>query len=58
MNDHKPSELSISDKVIAKVVAARYDEPSSRDARTRINAFFRKHLDGAGDGSDRRLRKV
>jgi carboxymethylenebutenolidase len=52
MNDHKPNELSISDKLIAKLVAARYDEPSSRDARRRIVAFFRKHLNGAGDCPD------
>jgi carboxymethylenebutenolidase len=44
MNDRKPAELSISDKVIAKLVGARYDEPASSDARTRITAFFRKHL--------------
>jgi len=47
MNDHKPNELSIGDKVIARLVAARYDEPSTRDARRRIVAFFRKHLDGS-----------
>jgi len=51
MNDHHPSELTVADKVIAKLVAARYDEPSSRDARKRIIAFFRKHLGGAGDQS-------
>jgi carboxymethylenebutenolidase len=45
LNDHKPHELSISDKLIAKLVAAGYDEPSCRDARKRIVAFFRKHLD-------------
>jgi carboxymethylenebutenolidase len=33
--------------VIARLVAARYDEPSTRDARRRIVAFFRKHLDGS-----------
>jgi carboxymethylenebutenolidase len=46
MNDRKPAELSISDRVIAKLVGARYDEPASSDARTRITAFFRKHLNG------------
>jgi hypothetical protein len=49
MNDHKPSELSISDKLIAKLVAVRYDSLSSRDARERIIALFRKHLNGTGD---------
>ena len=44
--DHAPKsdELSMGDKVIAKLGAAHFDEPSSRDARRRIVAFFRKHL--------------
>jgi carboxymethylenebutenolidase len=46
MNDHAPSDLTISDKLIARVVAARYDEPCTRDARNRIVSFFRKHLAG------------
>lgn len=45
MNDHKPTELSIADTVIAKLVAARFNEPSCHDARPRIVAFFHKHLD-------------
>jgi carboxymethylenebutenolidase len=48
LNDHKPGELSIADRVIAKIVAAGYHEPSSRDARRRIAAFFRVHLGDAG----------
>jgi len=44
LNDHDPDELSYVDKLIAKLAAARYYEPSARDARTRIIAFFRTHL--------------
>jgi carboxymethylenebutenolidase len=46
LNDHHPNDLSASDKIIAKVVAAAYHEPSARDARARIIAFFRTHLVG------------
>jgi carboxymethylenebutenolidase len=48
MNDHKPSELSVVDRVIARLVAAGYHEPSCRDARRRIVAFFRDHLEDVG----------
>jgi carboxymethylenebutenolidase len=44
LNDHRPSELPLSFRLIAKLAAAAYDEPSSRDARRRIIAFFRTHL--------------
>ena len=44
LNDHDPDDLSRLDKVIAKLVAAEYDERSTRDARRRIIAFFRTHL--------------
>jgi carboxymethylenebutenolidase len=37
-------DLSYVDKVIAKIVAAGYHEPSASDARTRIIAFLRAHL--------------
>lgn len=47
LNDHDPNDLSHLDKVIAKLAAAGYHEPSARDARTRIIAFFRTHLVGA-----------
>lgn len=52
MNDHDPGDLSIVDRTIAKVVAARYDEPATRDARARIAAFFRRHLGDAPRASD------
>jgi carboxymethylenebutenolidase len=45
LNDHDPSELTVGDKLLAKLVAARYDEPSAEDARRRILVFFREHLD-------------
>jgi carboxymethylenebutenolidase len=44
LNDHDPAELPIWVKAIAKLAAASYHEPSSRDARRRIVAFFRTHL--------------
>jgi Dienelactone hydrolase family len=44
LNDHDPDNLSRLDTVIAKLAAAGYHEPSARDARTRIIAFFRTHL--------------
>jgi carboxymethylenebutenolidase len=44
LNDHSSGDLSRLDKVIARVAAAGYHEPSARDARNRIIAFFRTHL--------------
>jgi carboxymethylenebutenolidase len=44
LNDHDPAELPIWVKAVAKLSAASYHEPSSRDARRRIIAFFRTHL--------------
>jgi carboxymethylenebutenolidase len=47
LNDHDPDDLSRVDKLIAKLAAVAYHEPSTRDARRRIIAFFRAHLLGA-----------
>jgi carboxymethylenebutenolidase len=44
MNDHDPADLPLWVKVLAKTVAASYDEPSTSDARRRILAFFDTHL--------------
>jgi carboxymethylenebutenolidase len=44
LNHHDPVELPIWVKVLAKLTAAGYHEPSTRDARRRIIAFFRTHL--------------
>jgi carboxymethylenebutenolidase len=44
LNDHKPAELPLWVKALAKFVNAGYDEPSADDARRRIVAFFRNHL--------------
>ena len=46
MNDHGPNDQSVVDKLIATLVAARFDEPATRDARKRIVSFFRQHLCG------------
>lgn len=44
LNDHSRRDLSAADRVIAKLAAAEYHEPSARDARQRIIAFFHRHL--------------
>jgi carboxymethylenebutenolidase len=44
LNDHHPDELTRVDRVIATLAAAGYHAPSTRDARRRILAFFRRHL--------------
>lgn len=44
LNDHDPAELPFWVKVLANATAASYHEPSARDARRRIIAFFRTHL--------------
>ena len=53
LNDHDPAELPLWVKAIAKLAAASYHEPSARDARRRIIAFFRTHLSEAGTGPTR-----
>jgi len=45
MNDHEPAELPLWVRLMAKLANAEYDEPSTRDARRRIVAFFRTHLE-------------
>jgi carboxymethylenebutenolidase len=44
LNDHDPAELPVWVKAIAKLAAASYHEPSARDARRRIIAFFDVYL--------------
>jgi carboxymethylenebutenolidase len=44
LNDHDPAELPLWVKAVAKLSAAGYHEPSSRDARHRIVDFFDTHL--------------
>lgn len=44
LNDHDPAELPLWVKALAKLAAAAYHEPSARDARRRIVAFFRTYL--------------
>jgi carboxymethylenebutenolidase len=50
LNDHDPAELPVWVKALAKLSAADYHEPSARDARQRIIAFFGDHLSDAGPG--------
>lgn len=49
LNQHGPSDLTFGDKLLAKLAAAGYHEPSAMDARRRILAFFRQHLSPAGE---------
>ena len=49
LNQHGESDLTFGDKLLAKLAAAGYHEPSARDARRRILAFFRKHLSPEGE---------
>ena len=44
LNDHDPAELPPWVKLVAKLSAAGYHEPSARDARRRIITFFDAHL--------------
>ena len=44
LNDHDPAELPHWVKLVAKLSAAGYHEPSARDARRRIITFFDAHL--------------
>jgi carboxymethylenebutenolidase len=44
LNDHDPAELPPWIKLVAKLSAAGYHEPSARDARRRIITFFDAHL--------------
>ncbi len=44
LNDHDPAQLPLWVKVIAKLTAAGFHEPSARDARRRIVDFFDRHL--------------
>jgi carboxymethylenebutenolidase len=44
LNDHDPADQTMLLVVLAKISGTRYDEPSARDARRRIVAFFDTHL--------------
>jgi carboxymethylenebutenolidase len=44
LNDHDPAELAVWVRLSAKLTAADFYEPSARDARRRIVAFFDTHL--------------
>jgi carboxymethylenebutenolidase len=44
LNDHDPAEASVLFRVLARVTRSEYHEPSARDARLRIAAFFNEHL--------------
>jgi carboxymethylenebutenolidase len=47
LNDHDPAEVSTIFKMLAKLSGSQFHEPSARDARSRIVAFFDEHLRSA-----------
>jgi carboxymethylenebutenolidase len=44
INDHDPADMTPLLVILNKVSGTRYHEPSARDARRRIAAFFHRHL--------------
>ena len=44
LNDHDPADAPFLFVVLAKIIWAKYHEPSARDARRRIVSFFNTHL--------------
>jgi carboxymethylenebutenolidase len=44
INDHDPADMTLLLTVLTRVSGTRYHEPSARDARCRIAAFFSRHL--------------
>jgi carboxymethylenebutenolidase len=44
LNDHDPAEVSTIFKTLGKLSGSEFHEPSARDARDRIVAFFDEHL--------------
>lgn len=48
LNDHDPAELPLWVKALARLTTAEGHEPSARDARRRIVAFFDAHLKSEG----------
>lgn len=44
LNDHDKTDASILLRMMARISGAGYHEPSARDARRRIVAFFQTHL--------------
>jgi carboxymethylenebutenolidase len=45
LNDHAADEIPLAVTVLSWVSRAKYHEPSARDARNRIIAFFHQHLE-------------
>jgi carboxymethylenebutenolidase len=44
LNDHDPADLTRLLVVLSRISGSGYHEPSARDARRRIVAFFDRHL--------------
>jgi carboxymethylenebutenolidase len=44
MNDHDPREAAWIFRMLGRITGSRFHEPSARDARRRIEAFFERHL--------------
>ena len=44
LNDHPPGDMTLLTVLLSKLSGTRYHDPSARDARRRIVAFFDAHL--------------
>jgi carboxymethylenebutenolidase len=44
LNDHTPGEMPALMSVMGKLIGSGYHEPTARDVRSRITAFFDSHL--------------
>ena len=44
LNNHPAQDMTPLTVVLSKISGTRYHEPSARDARRRIVAFFDRHL--------------
>ena len=44
LNHHPPEDMTLLTVLLSKLSGTRYHEPSARDARRRIVAFFDAHL--------------
>jgi carboxymethylenebutenolidase len=51
LNDHAPGEVPIIFQALGAALPTRYHDPSARDARRRIEAFFTEHLADGGSPS-------
>jgi carboxymethylenebutenolidase len=51
MNHHAPKDQTLFLRFLARISGTRYDDAATRDARSRIIAFFNEHLRPDDDSS-------